>query len=241
MNRFTLMYAEESSRVHHLETTLNDLDCKMALKALDLVRNVMRKEEGYNRHDGSHYYFHLVDVTQILLNFNIKDENIITASLLHDIVEDCAEKGYTLEFVRQEFNEEVAIMVDLVSKKPDLDYKKADVLNAYLEAIFEHYGAALIKTADRIHNFSSLRDATPEKKLKQAIETETFFIPFFKRCRKKYVRFASFFFFAKTHIEPSLFEIKECHAQVSVLKERIGSLTERISTLEKIYFEKTSS
>jgi len=211
-----------SSRTRHLKETLSNFKFLMALRALELVMYEMNAEKGYVRHNGAHYFYHLVDVTQKLINHGIRDENILTAALLHDLVEDVP--GYTIEKVRKTFNPRVAHIVDLVTKKPGIDYKKSENILFYLEKISEDYGASLVKTADRMHNFGTLLDATPEKRIRQAIETEKYFIPFFKQCRKRYTTYASFFFEAKTQIEPQLWMIKEYDKKVKELEEKIRQL-----------------
>lgn len=216
-----------SSRVRHLEMTLSILEFKHALRAFDLMKREMCKEKGYVRHNGTHYYYHLVDVAQKLLNFGIRDEVTIVAALLHDYIEDVP--GITLQFVEQEFGTEVGYIVDLLTKKPGVDYKNPANLQEYLEAISKDMRASLIKTADRMHNFGSLKDASPEKKLRQAIETENYFIPFFKVCRNLYPRYAAFFFEAKTQIEPHLWEIKAHHEEVNSLLRRIEELENKNS------------
>lgn len=198
-----------SSRTKFLLQTLRILGFDQAMKALKLIINEMNIENGFARHDGSHYYYHLVDVTQTLLNFGVRDENIITTALLHDYIEDV--KGVTAKMIETLFNKEVATMVDLLTKDKTVNYhdNKKEMQN-YLDRIFENEGACLVKTADRIHNFSSMREATShEHKMKQLSNTKEFFIPFFKRCRNEYVEYSHFFFHAKTIIEPIMFEIEE--------------------------------
>ena len=197
-----------SSRTKFLMSTLTILNYKMALKALDFVIRDMCIEKGFKRHDGSHYYHHLVDVAQILLNYDIKDENIIIAALLHDYVEDV--EGVTFKSIEESFNKEVAEYVRLVTKVRDRDYKNEKTMMEYLEQISQSEGAALIKTADRIHNFSSMRESTSISHMeKQMKETEKFYIPFFKKCRNEYPKHQAFFFQAKTIIEPMIFFVKE--------------------------------
>lgn len=224
-----------TSRTRHLEETLSILKFDNALRAFDLVLKEMCAEKGFKRHNGTHYYFHLVDVAQKLINFGIRDEDIITAALLHDIVEDVPD--FTIELIQKLFNPRVAHIVNLVTKKPGLNYKIPEILIDYLEKISEDYGAALVKTADRMHNFGTLKDASPEKKLRQALETEQYFIPFFKKCRKQYPRYAAFFFEAKTQIEPHLWAIKEHDVEVKRLEtehnEKIVELMSEIERLKK--------
>jgi guanosine-3',5'-bis(diphosphate) 3'-pyrophosphohydrolase len=207
-----------SSRTKHLQRTLEELNFTLALKAFDLVISEMCAEKGYARLNGKHYYHHLVDVTQKLINYRFIDEDIITAALLHDIVEDVP--SYDIEWTRTEFNDNIAHMVELLTKKPGVDYKKPSNIKKYLEDIFNNYGASLVKTADRIHNFGTLADFSLEKKIRYATETEKFYIPFFKKCRGKYPSAAFFYFEAKTQIEANLLYIKLlCQRELELLDE----------------------
>jgi len=220
---------DKSSRVRHLESQLATLGYNNALRAFDLVLAEMNADKGYKRHDGKHYYYHLVDVAQILLNFGIKDdEDIITAALLHDFIEDVPWATY--EYVQQLFNTRVADMVLRLSKDPHVDYKQnLDEMDRYLAGIYEMVETALIKTADRIHNFSSMYVSSNKHRMKQVVETRNFYIPFFKQCRNRYARYSNFFFFAKTTIEPILLEIEQSvnyAEQIEVLKQENQKLND---------------
>lgn len=211
-----------SSRTKFLIQNLKILDYSQSMKALKLVINEMSAENGFARHDGSHYYLHLVDVAQTLINFGVRNENIITAAILHDYLEDV--EGVTEKMLESLFNKEVASMVSLLTKKKDIDYHSDKVeMQLYLDRIFENEGACLIKVADRIHNFSSMRAGTSfEHKMRQVTNTKEFFIPFFKRCRNEYVEFSHFFFHAKTFVEPIMFEIEEndrLRSEIALLKK----------------------
>lgn len=198
---------DKSSRVLHLETQLTQLDYEKSLKAFDTVLNTMNREAGFSRHDGSHYYYHLVDVAQILLNFSVRDDEIIAAALLHDFIEDI--EWATYEYVEEVYGKRVADIVLLVTKKPGIDYKvQTDKMTEYLENIEGSYESSLIKTADRMHNFGTMLNSSDAHRARQVKETKEVFLPFFKRCRAKHVRYANFFFFAKTAIEPILHEIE---------------------------------
>jgi GTP pyrophosphokinase len=122
------------------------------------------------------------------------------------------------------FNSEVATMVNLLTKNKSINYHNdKEEMQNYLDRMFPNEGACLIKTADRIHNFSSMRESTsPEHKMKQVRNTKEFFIPFFKRCRNEYAEYSHFFFHAKTIIEPIMFEIEEnnrLRSKVKILED----------------------
>lgn len=219
------------SRVAFLEQSLRLLKMDMAYKALNLVRREMCKQKGFKRHNGDHYYYHCVDVTQLLINEGVRDEDTITAALLHDIVEDVY--GYTYETIKNSFNEEVAKKVAKLTKKPHIDYKEhPEQFEEDLEEMLEDLGVCLIKTADRVHNMATLLDASPEKQLRKALETETYFLPFFKKCRNKYPWHAGFFFDAKTQISHTIARIKHNHAQVTELLEEIEQLKAELSKVK---------
>ena len=212
------MQNKKYSRELQLEKTLVAMGYPKALKALAFVADAMSISKGFKRHDGTAYYLHLVDVTQDLINHGIRDENIITAALLHDAIEDIA--GASKLYITSEYGQEVADMVSLVTKDKSINYHdNPQEMRDYLDAIKQHPGAALVKTADRVHNFSSMRAATSDNhKRRQVANTEEFFIPFFKECRNAYPQYATYFYAAKYFIEPTMFAIKEYLAVVDKLE-----------------------
>jgi GTP pyrophosphokinase len=214
------------SRELLLEQQLSVLGFNDALRALDLMRKEMCAEKGFTRHNGEHYYYHLVDVTQDLINHGVRYEPCIVAALLHDYMEDVA--GVTFRMIETLFGTEVAQYVYLLSKNPEIDYHNKENMIGYLQDIGDYLWTALIKTSDRKHNFSQLKDASFEKRMKQAIETETYFIPAFKEWRNKFPRYAPYFFGAKTSIEPHLWAIKEYHAEIERLQDKIFHLGRKI-------------
>lgn len=197
------------SRERLLIQTLRTKNQQKALRALFFIIDEMNVEKGFSRHDGTDYYLHIIDVTQDLINNGIDNEDILTAAILHDALEDIP--GVSLLYLTQEYGAVVAHMVDLVTKDKSINYHTNDTeMKAYLSRISENVGAALIKTADRIHNFSTMREGTSvEHKRKQVRNTETFFFPFFKECRNAYPYYSHYFYGAKYAIEPILYATKE--------------------------------
>lgn len=210
------------SRVIFLESFLSQIGYDNSLRALDWMIEEMNADRGFKRHNGANYYTHLVDTATDLLNHGVRNQDIITATILHDSVEDV--EGITVKMIEDKFNSNIAKMVDDVTKKEGINYKLEENLIKYLNVILLNAGSSLIKASDRKHNFGTLKDATQEKKLRQALETEKFFIPFFKEARKRYPRYAGYFFSAKTAIEPHLWEIKEHYQEVEKLKKQIIQL-----------------
>lgn len=226
------MTEQLSSRTRHLKRTLTVLGYTKAYEALDLMIEEMNAEKGFSRHNGKHYYYHLVDVAQLLLNFGIRDENTIIAALLHDYIEDV--EGISYKAVEYRFGKEVADIVLLVTKERGIDYKNnPDKMQEYLDNIFENPKACLVKTADRINNFQTLKDSTVSHRRKQLKNTMEFFIPFFKQCRNRYIEHESFYFQAKTMVEPIAFEVSRYLDDLSEYAEIIADQKLEIENLKQ--------
>ena len=191
-----------------------------AIEALELVCKEMCAEKGFVRDDGQDYYNHCIDVANTLISFDIRDEDAIVAALLHDIIEDV--DGYSEKFIAKLFGENVAYLVSLVTKKPGLDYKKEEVIMDYLNAISENPYAAAIKTADRMHNMTTLQEKTFEARYKKAVETEMYYLPFFKFCRNKFPRYENLFYAARTQIYPLIYEIKSFYMEILRLRQELA-------------------
>lgn len=193
-----------------------------SITALDLVRQEMCVERGFKRDDGQDYYNHCVDVANTLISFGVKDEDAICAALLHDIVEDV--EGYTEETITRLFNPRVAKFVMLVTKDSSKDYKDPNVIGEYLDNISRDMFAATIKTADRMHNMMTLQEKTFEARYRKAIETEKYYMPFFKKCRQLYPRYENLFYAARTQIHPLIFEIKSFYSEIEKLRAENAKL-----------------
>ena len=212
------------SNVSFLEqriVTLYGLDSN-AMKALDLVTDVMSAENGYSRDDGSDDYTHCVDVTNTLLSYGIRNEDVICAALLHDIIEDV--KGYNVIIIEKLFNANIARLVNLLTKKHDVDYHIDNNLREYIAAIQADENASAIKTADRMHNMMTLNSKSFESRYKKAMETRKYYLPFFHECSITYTRFENLFHAAKAQIEPLIYTIEAFYNEVC----RLNKIIERL-------------
>jgi guanosine-3',5'-bis(diphosphate) 3'-pyrophosphohydrolase len=219
----------KESRVIHLQEDLIRLKNYETLRALNWMIGIMNADNGYARHDGSHYYYHLVDGCQDLINHGITDQNTLTGFVLHDSIEDV--DFITVEMIAERFNYEVALIVNGVTKQEGVDYKVPENLEAYLAYILQFMKMCIIKTADRKHNFSTLEHASPEKELRQALETERHYLPFLKQARKLFPEHSAYFHSAKTTIVPHLKKIKKYHADMEEKDNRIKELEFKINIL----------
>lgn len=194
----------------------------MAIRALDLIREEMCAEKGFKRDNGTDYYNHCVDVANTLISFGITDEDVICAALLHDIIEDV--EGYRRITIARMFNENIARLVMLVTKEHGVDYKQPEAINRYLEGILSDMNAAAIKTADRMHNMMTLEEKSFEARYRKAMETKTYYLPFFKQSRYMYPRYENLFYAARAEIEPLIFHIESFYQEILRLNSEIETL-----------------
>ena len=111
------------------------------------------------RKSGEPYFMHPASVASILTDLMI-DPPTIAAGLLHDTVEDCS--NVDLDTIRKEFGEEVASLVDGVTKLDKLDFsnreeQKAESLRKMILAMSKDIRVVIIKLADRLHNMRTLK------------------------------------------------------------------------------------
>jgi guanosine-3',5'-bis(diphosphate) 3'-pyrophosphohydrolase len=147
--------------------------------ALEYARDL---HEGQKRRSGEPYIEHPVSAATYLADL-LLDGTTIAAALLHDVVEDC---GVTVDELRERFGDEVARLVDGVTKLTQLDLlgvdehgmlptpvddEQAESLRKMLVAMAEDIRVVLIKLADRLHNMRTL-DALPHHR-RIAIAQET--------------------------------------------------------------------
>ena len=220
----TLFLAAEQDPIQFLErrlVTIYGINSK-AIKALDLLREEMCVEKGFRRDNGTDYYTHCVDVANTLISFDIKDEDVICAALLHDIIEDV--EGYKKVTIEKMFNPNVARLVMLVTKEHGVDYKQPENLKKYLNNISLDMHAAAIKTSDRMHNMMTLEEKDFAARNRKAVETETYYLPFFEQCRQKYPRYENLFYAARAETEPLIYHIKSFYEGIQKRDKEIEEL-----------------
>lgn len=197
-----------------------------AIKALDLVREEMCAEKGFKRDNGTDYYNHCVEVANTLISFRIIDEDVICAALLHDIIEDV--EGYGEITIARMFNSNVARLVMLVTKKKGVNYKQPETIKEYLETISTDMNAAAIKASDRMHNMMTLQEKTFEARYMKAMETKTYYLPFFKQCRNMYPRYENLFYAVRAEMEPLIFHIESFYTEIQKQRKEIEELKAKI-------------
>lgn len=127
--------------------------------------------EGVFRKSGDPYITHPLAVATIAAEIGM-DTTTLIAALLHDTVEDC--EGYTLENLTADFGEEVARLVDGVTKLDKVALgaaAEAETIRKMIIAMATDPRVLVIKVADRLHNMRTMRFLPPEKQAKKAKQT----------------------------------------------------------------------
>ena len=128
--------------------------------------------EGQFRKSGEPYITHPLAVAEILVELGIGAKTI-AAALLHDTVEDTE---YTLDAVRRDFGDEIALLVDGVTKLDKLKYgddAQAETVRKMVVSMSKDIRVILIKLADRLHNartWGFVDTATAERKARETLE-----------------------------------------------------------------------
>jgi RelA/SpoT family (p)ppGpp synthetase len=138
--------------------------------------------EGQHRVSGEPYIYHPIAVARILAQMHM-DVKSIVASILHDVLEDTPA---TRKLIEREFGQDVAHLVDGVSKLTHIKFKnkieqQAENIQKVLLAMAKDIRVIMIKLADRLHNMRTLDALKPEKRRRIAQETMDIYIPIANR------------------------------------------------------------
>lgn len=128
------------------------------------------------RKSGDPYITHPLAVTTILADIGMTEPTLV-ASLLHDTVEDTP---YTLDQLRADFGDEVAVLVDGVTKLDKVQYgdsAQAETIRKMIVAMSRDIRVLVIKLADRLHNMRTLRYLKAETQERKARETLDIYAP----------------------------------------------------------------
>src|SRR5271163_1305252 len=144
-------------------------DLSIVKKAYDYS---LKHHEGQMRASGEPYLVHPLEVALVLTEMKM-DPVAVAAGLLHDSVEDTS---VTIIDIRKEFGEQVAHIVEGVTKISKIDFatreeQQAENLRKMMLAMVDDIRVVLIKLADRLHNMRTLEHLPPDRQRKIAKET----------------------------------------------------------------------
>jgi GTP diphosphokinase / guanosine-3',5'-bis(diphosphate) 3'-diphosphatase len=136
------------------------------------------RHEGQQRRSGEDFILHPLGVARILADLG-RDDATLAAALIHDVVEDT---HATVEEIRAEFGEDVATLVEGVTKLTRIQFQSREQAQAenyrkMVMAMAEDYRVILIKLADRLHNMRTIEYLGKQKQLQKARETLEVYAP----------------------------------------------------------------
>jgi guanosine-3',5'-bis(diphosphate) 3'-pyrophosphohydrolase len=158
------------------------LDEEQIKKIYDAYLVAAHAHDGQYRKSGEAYVFHPLSVAMILVDLKVDYESII-AAILHDCIEDTS---VTKEQISQQFGEEVAHIVDGVSKldgieNKSISEKQTKNFRKLLLAASKDIRVIVIKLADRTHNMRTIDAMSRDSQIRIAKETEEVYIPISRR------------------------------------------------------------
>jgi GTP diphosphokinase / guanosine-3',5'-bis(diphosphate) 3'-diphosphatase len=158
-----------------LDGYAGDLDRDLIVRAFTFAANA---HEGQQRRSGEPFIMHPVGVAIICAGLRL-DEQTIAAALLHDVVEDT---GTDLATVKEEFGDEIAALVDGVTKLTRVQFQSREQAEAenyrkMVVAMAEDVRVILVKLADRLHNLRTIEYLGRQKQVQKAKEALEVYAP----------------------------------------------------------------
>jgi GTP diphosphokinase / guanosine-3',5'-bis(diphosphate) 3'-diphosphatase len=196
---------------------------------LDAYRLAERMHRGQYRKSGEPFIVHPIAVTAVLADYGL-DVDTLVAALLHDTVEDT---DLTLEEVRQRFGEQVALMIDGVTKLDRIKFgsqeeAQAATIRKMVVAMAQDVRVLLIKLADRLHNVRTIAALRPEKQQRIAKETLEVYAPLAHRLGMEEV---------KHEMEDRCFAVLQPLRYQEIQEQLAARTPERDAYLEKVMTE----
>ena len=150
-------------------------DLTLVKKAYDFS---LKHHQGQSRASGEPYLVHPLEVATVLAEMRL-DTTAIAAGLLHDAIEDTS---LTVDDIRGEFGEQVAHIVEGVTKISKIDFAsreeaQAESVRKMVLAMVDDIRVVMIKLADRLHNMRTLQHLAPDRQIKIARETQEIYAP----------------------------------------------------------------
>ncbi len=171
------MQPDISTLLTRLAATGMPFDFEKIMRAFEFARTL---HDGQFRKSGEEYICHPIAVAEIVASLEL-DTDSICAAFLHDVIEDCPDK-VDLDTIRREFGEDVATLVDGLSKLvtvqlADKEDRTIENLRKMFLAMSKDIRVIFIKLCDRLHNMRTLASHSVEKQRLIALETMHVYAP----------------------------------------------------------------
>lgn len=221
------MTQEQTANYEKLQKQMQDFggtyDYDLVKKAFEYC---VLKHEGQKRCSSEPYYTHPFNVALIIVSLGM-DSKSIEAALLHDVVEDT---DATLDDIKREFGEEVALLVDGVTKIGRLNFstkeqQQAESLRKMLIAMGQDIRVIIIKLADRLHNMRTIDAMPPQKQRDKSVETLEIYAPIAHRLGIRSVK-EELEDLALKHLDPIAY--KEINNLLALRKQHREQILEEI-------------
>lgn len=212
------------NRYKSYELTLNEA---LIDKAIDFA---IKYHGSQLRASGDPYYHHPLEVAEIIAHMRLDTASIVTA-ILHDTIEDT---DLTIENIREHFGEEIAKLVDGVTKLTKIEFKpdstrQAENFRKLLLAMSDDIRVLLVKLADRLHNMRTIDFIKkPEKRKRIALETMEIYAPLAERIGVQQI---------KTELQDICFRVLNPDIRESILNRFESIASDKDHLVEKIVAE----
>lgn len=182
----TALHTSRVSREYGIDTLIELLRTYMTPEQIGMVRRAHaygeQQHRGQFRKSGEPYIYHPLAVARILAEMRM-DATTLSAALLHDVIEDT---DTAREQIARSFGEEVALLVDGVSKLDKAQFRsraeaQAENFRKLILAMTRDLRVILVKLADRLHNMRTLGSMTPVQRRRVARETLDIYAPIARR------------------------------------------------------------
>ena len=178
---------KEQPKIKDLFDKMGHIDAegrKLVSKAYDFAQ---KAHEGQMRASGDPYFTHVFETAKILAEIGM-GPNVISAGLLHDVLEDTE---ITAEQIEKEFNSDILFLIEGVTKLGKLKYRglkrHTESLRKFFIATSKDIRVVIIRLADRLHNMETLEYLPREKQVRKATEVLEIFSPLAYRLGMRFI------------------------------------------------------
>lgn len=182
----------KNEEILYLKGYLKGKGFDRAVKAVNLAEELHADAK---RKSGEPYISHPCRIANALISLKIEDEDILVATILHDVLEDTDIKAELLESY---FGKDATQIIKLVTKQKGISTE------TYYKNIARDKKATIVKVADRCHNVSTMYFFSEEKMKEYIEETELYVIPMCSQISNDYPEVADYLYTMKYQIESIL-------------------------------------